>query len=420
MDLPDDDLPRREYLRKLVAVGGVAALSACLDAQNDGGGPAEADQPVPEGDPGQRPARQHAWNAVLDTDDAGNIQPPEHHVLVPLELAGEPTPADSETVETALQSLESAYGYDPAGLLFTVGYAPSYFAAVGADSPIPEPTAVTSMEDPEFDSFDALIHLASDNPAVVLEAEEALLGEVAEPNGVEMQAAIDGVFDRGEPRRTGFLGQGLPAEKADEVGGVPDEMPDQAPTFMGFKSGFTNSQAPEDRVTIEEGLYEGGTTTHVETLDIQLRTWFEQDDHWLRVAKTFSPAHAEEERVGEIGEELGASTGIEAEAEDTATDAREDGIVGHAQKAARGRDEDGTPPLLRRDFNTTDREVPGLHFLAHQRTIDDYVRVRRAMAGEDLDGVGQRLNNGLLQYIFVVRRGNYLVPPRANRALPAL
>jgi hypothetical protein len=43
------------------------------------------------------------------------------------------------------------------------------------------------------------------------------------------------------------------------------------------------------------------------------------------------------------------------------------------------------------------------------------------MAGEDLDaGVGQRHNNGLLQYIFVNRRGSFLVPPREKRALPEL
>jgi len=42
------------------------------------------------------------------------------------------------------------------------------------------------------------------------------------------------------------------------------------------------------------------------------------------------------------------------------------------------------------------------------------------MTGADLtgDGVGQRLNNGLLQYIFVRRRGNFLVPPRSKRSLP--
>ncbi len=32
--------------------------------------------------------------------------------------------------------------------------------------------------------------------------------------------------------------------------------------------------------------------------------------------------------------------------------------------------------------------------------------------------VGQKNNNGLLQYITVEIRGNYLVPPRSERSLP--
>lgn len=416
MNLPDpDSLPRRDYLRALVAVGGAVGLSACLDVVSDD----ESEQET--GDPERRPERQHAWNDVLSTDDQGNIKPPEHHVLVALDLAGTPEAGDGQQVEAALHSLERAYPYDHDGLLFTLGYSPSYFEAVEAESPIPAPEALTSFESPETDTFDALLQLSSDRPEVVLEAEEALFGEVNDPNGSAMDDTFDGVFERREPlRRTGFVGEGLPAQFADEVGGVPDEMPDNAPFFMGTRAGFANSQAPEERVTIQSGPFEGGTTTHVESLDIQLETWFEQDDKWLRVAQMFSPDIADE-GIGEIGEELGASTGIEQYIEKTESDARERGVVGHAQKAARARDEDGTPPLLRRDFNTTDNGVPGLHFLSHQRSIDDFVRVRQAMAGEDLDGgVGQRHNNGLLQYVFVNRRGNFIVPPRSKRALPEL
>jgi len=32
--------------------------------------------------------------------------------------------------------------------------------------------------------------------------------------------------------------------------------------------------------------------------------------------------------------------------------------------------------------------------------------------------VKQRVNNGILEYIFVKHRGNFLVPPRRHRALP--
>jgi len=415
MDRPDlDDLPRRDYLRALVALGGATGLAACLDVLGEEG--------VPTGDPANRPARQHAWNAVLDADDDGNPRPPEHHVLTALDLTADPGAAAREQAESAFRSLERAYAYGPEGLLFTVGYTPAYFERVGSEQQVPAPTAITSMESPEFDGFDAVIHLASDDPSVVLEAEEALLGEVSEPNGVDVEATLDGVFEPAEPRRTGFVGPGLPAERTD-LDGVPESIPEEAPFFMGFRSGFAESQAPEDRVTIQSGPYAGGTTMHVESLALQLETWFEQDSHFQRVSKIYSPEHAEEELAGEIGEKLDSSTGVAGDiAERTEEDARERGVVGHAQKAARARDPDGTPPLLRRDFNTVDGEVPGVHFLSLQRTIDEFVRVREAMAGADLagEGVGQRLNNGILQYIFVRRRGNFLVPPRETRSLPDL
>ena len=420
MELPDpDEVSRRDYLRSLVAVGGTAALSACLDLTGDGGGD-EGGSGAPTGDPAERPARQHAWNGVLGTDEDGNPRPPEHHVVLALDLATTPDADARETVETVFRSLERAYAYDPAGLLFTVGYSPAYFEQVGADQPVPDPEAITTLESPEFDGFDAVVHLASDEAAVVLEAEEALLGEVDEPNGVAMEATLEGVFERAEPRRTGFVGPGLPAQHTG-LDGVPDSIPEEAPFFMGFRSGFAESQAPEDRVTIRDGPYAGGTTMHVESLTLQLQTWFEQDSHTQRVSKIYSPEHAEEGLAGDVGEKLGTSTGVAGEiAERTEQDARERGMVGHAQKAARARDDDGTPPLLRRDFNTVDNEVPGVHFLSLQRSIDEFVRVRTAMAGADLagEGVGQRLNNGILQYIFVRRRGNFLLPPREDRALP--
>ena len=47
--------------------------------------------------------------------------------------------------------------------------------------------------------------------------------------------------------------------------------------------------------------------------------------------------------------------------------------------------------------------------------------MREAMTGTDLaenSAVGQRTNNGILQYMSVKRRGNFLLPPREHRALP--
>ncbi|TYT61379.1 DUF7405 family protein [Natrialba swarupiae] len=416
--VPDrSSLSRREYVRALVATGGAGALSACLDAVDDGEATAA---PSGTDDPDSLPDRQHAWNDTLSSDDDGNVLLPEHHALVALSLRAEPNEEDRDTVEAAFRTIERAYEWSNEGLVFTVGYTPAYFARYDGSLPdsvdLPEPVALTDREDPAFDEYDALLHLASDRPEVVLEAEEALFGDRETVNGVDLEADLSGVFDRREDhRRTGFVGDGLPARHTD-LPDVPESIHEEAPFFMGFRSGFRESQATEDRVTISEGPFSGGTTQQLSSMDLQLEVWFEQDNHYQRVSKLFSPEHAEEELVGAFGERLETASGLtDDRIEATAADARERGVVGHAQKAARAR-ENGDPLLLRRDFNTVDGDRPGLHFLSLQRGIDEFVRVREAMTGADLDVPSA--NNGLLHYIFVNRRGNYLLPPREHRALP--
>ncbi|MFC6717710.1 Tat pathway signal protein [Natrialbaceae archaeon GCM10025810] len=417
MTLPDRAaVTRREYLYAAVAVGGATGLSACLGERGE-----EVDVPSGTDDPGSLPERQHAWNEALSTDDDGNVRSPEHHALIALTLSTDPDDESRETVDESLRTLERAYEWSNEGLVFTLGYTPSYFDRFDGELPssvdLPTPEALSSRESPEFDEFDALLHLASDYPEVVVEAEEGLFDELDELNGGEpVETTLTGVFEREDDRRrTGFVGAGLPAERAD-VDGVPDSVPEEAPFFMGFRSGFTESQATEDRVTIEEGPFTGGTTQHVSSMDLNLNQWFEQDSHRQRVSKLFSPEHAEEDLVGDVGEKLSTSNDLSDERIDaTEEDASSRGIVGHAQKAARAR-EDGEPILLRRDFNTVDGDRPGVHFLALQETISDFARVRKSMNGEDL-GVSLA-NNGILQYIFVNRRGNYLLPPRSARALP--
>ncbi|ELY53701.1 DUF7405 family protein [Natronococcus jeotgali] len=419
MTLPDRSaLSRREYGRALVAAGGAAALSACLDAI----GEPEGDRAVPTGtdDPSSLPERQHAWNESLSTDADGNVRPAKHHVFAALSLDIDDVDEDARaTTEDTLETLERAYERSADGLLFTLGYTPSYFDRFDGELPdsvdLPEPEPLAPGEEPAFDGFDAVLHLASDRPEVVLEAEAGLFGERETLDGTAFEADLSGVFDRlPERRRTGFVGEGLPADRAD-VSGVPESIPADAPFFMGFRSGFAESQAGEDRVTIDAGPFAGGTTQQLSSIGLQLEQWFGQENHRQRVAKLFSPEH-DEEAVGEVGEALGATNGLTDErVAATGDHARERGVVGHAQKAARAR-EDGEPLLLRRDVNTVDGDRPGVHFLSLQREIGDFVRVREAMTGADLEV--STANSGIRHYLFVRRRGNYLVPPRSLRALP--
>ncbi|RBI62528.1 Tat pathway signal protein [halophilic archaeon] len=413
---------RREFVKAAVAIGGSAALSACLDRN---GAP---DVPKGPDDLSTLPDRQHAWNGALSTDDHGNVLPARHQVLLYLNYAGSgtPTAAERETVETAFRSLERAYRRGNDGLLFSVGYSPSYFDRFPESLPdpvdLPSPSALAPFEDPAFDHQDAVVHLATDHAAVALAAEEALLGETTELNGVEMEASLSGVLQKAD-RRTGFVGAGLPADNQD-VQGIPDSkpVPEESPLYMGFKSGFEKNQASEDRVTIREGPFAGGATQHVSKIRLHLDQWYEQDSREQRVAKMFCPAHAAEDRVEGVGENLGDDSGMDEKCtENVAERARERGMVGHSQKSATVR-EDDSPLILRRDFDSTDGGEAGLHFVSLQRAVGDFEDTRTAMNGTDVaekSSVGQRLNNGILQYMTVERRGNFLLPPRSKRSLPS-
>jgi len=54
---------------------------------------------------------------------------------------------------------------------------------------------MASFEDPDLDTADALVHLASDHGEAVLGAEQALTGELEELNGRPVSASFDGVFE---------------------------------------------------------------------------------------------------------------------------------------------------------------------------------------------------------------------------------
>jgi hypothetical protein len=414
---------RRDVLKAAVAVGGTSALAACLD---------RAEEPVPRGtdDPSALPTRQHAWNDYVRTDDHGNVALPRHQVLLYLTLPGDAPPSDDDrrTVESALRTLDRAYERTHEGVIYSIAYSPRYFGRFDESLPesvdLPEPRALSSFETPQFDRQDALVHLASDRADAVLEAEQAMRGEADAANSVDVEATLSDVFEVAD-RRTGFVGPGMPAERQDGLKGVPDSnpVPDESPLFMGFKAGFAKNQATEDYVTIPEGPFAGATTKHVSNVRQRLEDWYVEQDYEQRVTELFSPVHAEANLVDGVGENLGDDSGITRELmDDVREHAKRFARVGHAQKAARAnRDEDGNVRLLRRHFESTDDDVASLHFPSLQRGITAFEEVREAMNGDDLTDVPtirQRVNNGILEYIFVKSRGNFLVPPRPLRSLP--
>ena len=123
-------LTRRRFLLGAGAVAGAGAAVAAgvaIDGAVDTGGPAATGAPaaapvpsVPLGtQPAGLPARQHAWNAVLARDKYGNPISPLYHRLLFFDVNGHPSAARARVLEAALRTLERAYPWAPAGLLFT-------------------------------------------------------------------------------------------------------------------------------------------------------------------------------------------------------------------------------------------------------------------------------------------------------------
>ena len=432
MKLPDTSASRREVLKAALATGGAAALSACLSAVDD--------EPIPQGvdDPETLPDRQFAWNDSLDRDEGGNVVLPEHHLFLYLTYDGEdgnegtPTDADREQLTAALRTIERAYERSNRGVVFDLGYSPAYFERFEASLPetvdLPPPRRLTPVDTPTLDEQDALLQVASDRSDALLAIEEALFPDgddaPAELNGVEVAGRLGDVF-RIDDRRTGFIGPGLPAANQG-VGGIPEDgpVPEAAPLFMGFKAGFAANQATEEYVTIEEGPFAGGTTKHVARIRQQLDKWYTENNHEEMVAKLFSPQLAESGAVEGVGENLGDDSGITAEIYEAIEEtADEFGLIGHAEKAARGnRDSEGTVRTLRRHVESTDNDNASLHFPSYQQEISTFEAVQEAMNGTDIVAdqpeLDPRVKNGIFRYIFVENRGNFLIPPRSMRAFP--
>lgn len=154
----------------------------------------------------------------------------------------------------------------------------------------------------------------------------------------------------------------------------------------------------------------------VSWLRLRLEGWYELLDPEERVDRMFAPSLTSDD-VEALTSEAPTFT------DQLAQTAREQGVIGHLQAAAQAR-RNGRPLILRRDFNTTDEGTAGLHFVSLQRSIDDFVQTRRAMNASNMifenPSIKPRVNNGIKESIFVLRRANYLVPSRAQRAFPLL
>jgi hypothetical protein len=260
-----------------------------------------------------------------------------------------------------------------------------------------------------------VVHLAADDEARLRDVENALT------HG----AAIDGLHGivdvsaalAWRDTRTGFVGEGLPAAHQD-VGGIPAGRPvaPDAPLFMGFHSSLKRNQATEDDVAIASGRWADATTMAVSYMRLSLGGWYQDLGPEGRVARMYDPEMTEAQ-VSEI------RTDAEGDPREIGQAIRRYGVVGHSQASARAR-RGGRAIILRRDFDTVDGGQAGLHFVCLQRRIADFVATRTAMnaSGAQLQNpaITDTVNNGINEFIFVLRRGNYLIPSRASRSFPRL
>ena len=417
-------LTRRRFLLgagTAVGVGAAAGAGVGIDRAL-AGGPAAASV-VPDVElaaaPAGLPARQHAWNDYLAVDQQGNSIPPQFDRLLFFDVIGTPTPAYARLLEAALRTLERTFQWVPSGLLFTAGWGPSYFTDVLRIAPhIPSATALSDFEQPAIDDYHLCLHIASDDETRLAEVEAALTRGTPIPHYTDAAAPLDiSAALRWRETRTGFVGTGLPAERQ-STGGIPGgrPVPGDAPLFMGFKSALKRNQATEDDATIPDGPFAGGTTMHASYMRLRLETWYAQLSQQERVARMYAP-QVTQEQVNHFTTDAESDPNLLGQA------ISRYGVIGHAQTSATARRK-GRPIILRRDFDTTDGGEAGLHFVALQAAIEDFVATRTAMnaGGAQLrnPSITDTVNNGINEFIFVTKRGNYLLPARAERSFPLL
>lgn len=416
-------LTRRRFL--LGAAAGVGAAGAAAGAVTGGTPGTSGRAPGTAGDvpwvplgarPGDLPARQHAWDATLARDSYGNPVPPAFRRLLFFDVNGTPTPAHARLLEAALRTLERTYQWAPSGLLFTAGWGPAYFEnALRLSSPVPAAKPLSDFELPAIDDYHLCLDLGCDDEAR-LAAVEAALTRGAPLPGADGPLHVASAL-RWRETRTGFTGPGLPARRQ-ACGGIPAgrPVPEDAPLFMGFKSGLRRNQASEDDVTIPRGPFAGGTTMQVSYMRLRLDSWYGQLSQPERIARMYAP-QVTPERLSRFTTDAESDPGLIGQA------ITRYGVIGHSQASARAR-RDGRPVILRRDFDTTDGGQAGLHFASLQATIADFVATRTAMNASAAQlqnpAITDTVNNGINEFFFVLNRANYLLPPRETRSFPLL
>lgn len=318
--------------------------------------------------------------------------------------------------------------------------------------------------DDELDvSFDETFEGIFERPREFPSRRAGFLGPELPKDRYDEELDID--VPDGAPLSMGFIA-GFNASQPFE-GGVTLRADQQFPNAT-----VDPADVPTDRDYVGEvgerdpGIFAQGTLKHVSHITLDLAEWYERS-HEERRQDMYSPFHTAED-VGDVGENLveyqDREPGAEGDEDGTevpdlpARDLNQDdyaslapetatkgtaltdgeGTLGHSQKAARARydvddNEELVPPVLRRDWDgiTTGLDVESAyHFNIPMRFNESAMSLFEAnykLNFESLDGridhsdvdESQRPDrNGIAPFMQATRRGHFLVPPIALRALP--
>ena len=154
----------------------------------------------------------------------------------------------------------------------------------------------------------------------------------------------------------------------------------------------------------------------VSYMRLRLDSWYDELSERERIARMYAP-QVTPEQVKHFTTDAKSDPNLIGQA------ISHYGVIGHSQTSARAR-RHGQPVIIRRDFNTVDGGQAGLHFVSIQRSIADFVRTRNAMNATSVQlinpGITDTVNNGINEFIFVLKRANYIIPSRAQRSFPLL
>lgn len=417
--------------------------------------PKRAYGPPPGGYPvGQYEVADYGVRLRADPESGVPVDiPPVWTRIITATLKRRPTLADQRRLAAALQGVEAAYPYSPAGVFVLVGYGLPYFTryisantyaahlprmADSSNSPVLI-DAIRFASDPaslSLEHNEIVFHLRSDSLDVLHDVQRALFAGSGTLAGDAAPAADVASLFVVTSVRTGFVGAGLPRAMAQQAH-LPfaQAIPGAAPLFMGFTSTQHAGQASEAAVSFDGkrdprlpplttarpgDYFAGGTSLHLSHLAEDLASWYALT-YEQRVARMFHyDAASRPGRVTIDTHWLNPNP--------SALDAQRNQVIGHNEAVQRSsRSPEGQALQLRADCNTMDAldgsaATPGVHFLAFTAGSPIFHASRQAMDAADVVsqyGVTPTAN-GINAFLRATRRQNFLVPPRRHRAFPLL